>query len=434
MSLHSLGINQAQSIIKSGEVSAEELILDCLDRIDEFDQDIQAWVYLDPDYALKQARQCDTDRRKGKTTGRLHGIPIALKDIIDCALLPTENGCELFKGNIPKTDSFVVEKLKQQGAVIMGKTVTAELATFTPGKTSNPHNTEHTPGGSSSGSAAAVAAFMTPGALGTQTNGSMIRPASFCGTVGYKPTYGLIPRQGILKQSPFLDQVGVFTRHVDDAALLVEVLIGSHHQDPATHKTTVTPSLLEYCNQDPPIAPKFALVKTALWHKADTDTQAGLEQIIELLGNQVDVIDLHSDFDHVWNYLQIVNEVEIATYYHTIYQRGRDLISPSLTAQIERGQQITAKDYLNAKHQRERLNAHLNDLFFAYDALITPSALGEAPKSLKTTGDPTFCTTWNFCGTPSVNLPLLQGKNNHNMTMRGYYAVQTGSMNLLLRR
>ncbi len=412
MSLHSLGINQAVSILKNGEVSAEELVSDCLKRIEEYNPDIQAWAYLDADYALKQAKQLDTDRRKGKTTGRLHGIPVGLKDIIDSALLPTENGCELFKGNIPKTDSFVSAKLKQQGAVIMGKTVTAELATFTPGKTRNPHNPQHTPGGSSSGSAAAVASYMIPGALGTQTNGSMIRPASFCGTVGYKPTYGLIPRQGILKQSPFLDQVGVYTRHVEDAALLAEVLIGSHPTDPATIQTTVIPALLEICSQQPPMTPKFALVKTVAWPKADGDTQAGLEQIIELLGEQAEVVELHKDFDQIWDYLQTVNEVEIATYYDAIYQRGQNSISPSLTAQIERGREITAKNYLNAKHQRERLNLLLDDLFLTYDALITPSVLGEAPKSLDTTGDPIFCTPWTFCGVPAVNLPLLQGNNN----------------------
>ena len=412
MSLHSLGINQAVSILGSGKVSAEEIVTDCLKRIEDFDTGIQAWAYLNADYALKQARQCDTDRRKGKTIGRLHGIPIGLKDIIDSALLPTENGSKLFKGNIPKNDSFVAARLKQHGAVIMGKTVTAELATFSPGKTRNPHNSEHTPGGSSSGSAAAVASYMIPGALGTQTKGSMIRPASFCGTVGFKPSYGLIPRQGILKQSPFLDQVGVFTRSVDDAALLAEVLIGSHPQDNASAQNTVIPALLDTCIQEPPLPPRFALIKTAAWHRADSDTQTGFEQVVELLSNQADVIDLHSDFDQVWDYLDLINEVEIATYYDAIYQHGKKLISPSLTAQIERGQKVTAKDYLNAKQQRAHLNQILSDLFLSYDALLTPSAVGEAPKGLESTGDPIFCAPWNFCGMPAINLPLLHGKSD----------------------
>ncbi len=411
MTLHSLGINQAVSVLNKGEASSEQLVQDCLDRIDQFDPEIKAWAYLDPEYALKQARRFDNDRRKGKTSGRLHGVPIALKDIIDSASLPTEHGCDLFKGNIAKQDSFVASQLKRQGAVIMGKTVTAELATFTPGKTRNPHNTDHTPGGSSSGSAAGVASYMVPGALGTQTKGSMIRPASFCGVVGLKPTYGLIPRQGILQQSPFLDQVGVYARSVEDTALLSEVLIGSHPQDPATAQTTITPALLNTCIQEPPITPKFALVKTAAWPKANSDTQAGLEQIIELLGDQADVIDLSGDFDQVCAQLDLINEAEIATYYDAIYQRGKDLISSSLTAQIERGKEVKVKDYLNAKHQRERLNLILNDLFLTYDALITPSAIGEAPKGLESTGDPIFCAPWTFCGTPAVNLPLLQGKS-----------------------
>ena len=410
MALHSLGINQAVSVLSKGEASAEELVQDCLNRIDQFDPQIHAWAYLDPEYALKQARQRDTDRRKGKTVGRLHGVPIALKDIIDSAALPTEFGCKLFKGNIAKQDSFVATKLKRHGAVIMGKTVTAELATFTPGKTLNPHNPDHTPGGSSSGSAASVASYMVPGTLGTQTKGSMIRPASFCGVVGFKPSYGLIPRQGILQQSPFLDQVGVFTRSVKDAALLAEILIGSHKQDQATALTTVTPALLDTCIQEPPVTPKFALVKTAAWHKADNDTQAGLEQIIELLTGQADIIDLPCDFEPVNDQLDLINEAEIAMYYDAIYQRGKDLISPSLTAQIQRGKQVKVTDYLLAQQQREHLNLILDDLFFTYDALITPSATGEAPKGLESTGDPIFCAPWTFCGTPAINLPLLQGE------------------------
>ncbi len=410
MALHSLGISEAVSILNKGEVSAKELVLDCLNRIDQFESQIQAWAYINHDYALKQAQKSDTDRRKGKSTGPLHGIPIGLKDIIDSAGMPTENGCELFKGSIARQDSFVAKRLKQHGAIIMGKTVTAELATFTPGKTRNPHNSGHTPGGSSSGSAAAVAAYMVPGALGTQTNGSVIRPASFCGVVGFKPTYGLIPRQGILNQSPFLDQVGVFTRNIEDTALLAEMLIGSHDEDKASINTAVAPALLKTSHQQAPVPPKFALIKTAAWYKAETATQAGFEQIAELLGDRVDVIELHSSFNQVWDYIQTVNDAEIATYYDAIYQKGKDIISTSLCAQIERGREVTAKLYLQAKHQRQYLNSILNELFFSYDALITPAAIGEAPKGLDSTGDPTFCAPWSFCGVPTINLPLLEGE------------------------
>lgn len=409
MSLHALGINDAIGLLSKGEISAYDLITSYLERIDQFETQVQAWAYLNPDYAIEQAKKCDSERRKGKTIGRLHGIPIGLKDIIDSALLPTENGSPLFKGNISATDAFVTARLKKQGAVIMGKTVTAELATFTPGKTRNPHNPEHTPGGSSSGSAAAVASFMVAGALGTQTNGSVIRPASFCGVVGYKPSYGLIPRHGILKQSPFLDQVGVYARSVEDAAILAEVLIGSDTRDAASVNTAVAPALLDICRTQPPLPPRFAFVKTAAWPKADPDTQAAFEQLVEILGEQIDIVDLNADFDSVWSHLQTVNEAEIATYYNPIYQRGRDLISSSLTGQIERGTKITAMDYLNAKHRREHLNQLLNDIFMTYDALITPCAPGEAPKG-QATGDPVFCTTWTFCGVPAISLPLLQGE------------------------
>ena len=411
MSLHSLGINEALKLLSAGEISARELVSSCLERIEQFDPEIQAWAHLNSEYALNQASQCDTQRRKAKTLGRLHGIPIALKDIIDSALLPTENGSALFKGNIPKQDAFVTAKLKQQGAVIMGKTVTAELATFSPGKTRNPHNPKHTPGGSSSGSAASVASYMVAGALGTQTNGSMIRPASFCGTVGFKPSYGFISRRGILKQSPFLDQVGVYARSVADAALLAEILVGADSLDPATALIAVAPGLHEICIQPPPLAPKFAFIKTAAWEKANADTQAGFEQLVEVLGDQVQIIDLETDFDQVWDYLKTVNEVEIATYYDTIYQRGKEHISSGLCGQIERGQSISAKSYLQAKQKRTHLNRFLEDIFLSFDAIITPSARGEAPKDLTNTGDPCFCTPWNFCGVPAINLPLLEGEN-----------------------
>lgn len=411
MSLHSLGIVEAHKLLTAGEINSQELVASCLERIQQFDGEIQAWAHLNPDYALQQAGQCDARRRKGKSPGRLHGIPIAIKDIIDVALLPTENGSDIFKGNIPKIDAQVTAKLKQQGAVIMGKTVTTELATFSPGKTRNPHHPGHTPGGSSSGSAAAVASYMVTGALGTQTNGSVIRPASFCGTVGYKPSYGLISRRGILRQSPFLDQVGVFTRSVADAALLAEILIGADPMDPSTSQTTVTPALLETSMAEPPLPPRLAMVKTAAWDKANSDTQAGFEQVGKILGDQVSVVELPAEFDGVWEHIKTVNEAEMATYYDGIYTRGKSLISSQLCRQIERGQAITAKSYLQAKEKRRFLNQILNDIFLSFDTIITPSAPGEAPGELTSTGDPCFCTPWNFCGLPAVNLPLLEGEN-----------------------
>ena len=229
-----LGASDAARAIREGSINSVELIEACLARIRAAEPAVQAWQYLDPEYALAQARARDLDRQEGRPTGALHGVPVGIKDIIDTADMPTEDGTVLHTGRTPDRDASVVSMLRAAGAVIMGKTVTTECATYTPGKTRNPHNAEHTPGGSSSGSAAAVAAGMVPLALGSQTNGSVIRPAAFCGVYGFKPTHGLISRHGILKLSPALDQVGVFARTLEDVALLAEQLTGYDERDPDT--------------------------------------------------------------------------------------------------------------------------------------------------------------------------------------------------------
>jgi len=220
MSLNALGLMEAAAGIRDGRLSSAELVGDCLKRIDEVDRDIQAWAFLDRDHAMRQAEAADDHRQQGKATGPLHGVPVGIKDIFDTGDMPTEFGSELWAGRTPRRDAAAVARLRAAGAVILGKTVTTEYAYYNPGKTRNPHNPNHTPGGSSSGSAAAVAALMVPGAIGSQTNGSVIRPAAFCGVVGFKPSHGLIPRSGALELSRTLDHVGVFGRSVEDAALL----------------------------------------------------------------------------------------------------------------------------------------------------------------------------------------------------------------------
>ena len=226
--------NQAAAEIRTGAATSEQLVAACLRQIEIREPEVQAWTFLDPAYALQQARAADQRQAAGLPLGPLHGVPVGLKDIIDTADMPTENGTVLHAGRCPGADAAIVTALRNAGAVILGKTVTTELATYAPGKTRNPHNPAHTPGGSSSGSAAAVAAGMVPLAVGSQTNGSTIRPASYCGVFGYKPSFGLIPRDGMLRQSPHLDQVGVFARCIEDVALLAESLVGFSANDPAT--------------------------------------------------------------------------------------------------------------------------------------------------------------------------------------------------------
>jgi Asp-tRNA(Asn)/Glu-tRNA(Gln) amidotransferase A subunit family amidase len=220
MSLCSLTFTKAAADIRAGRIASVDLVEDCLRRIDAVEPRIEAWAFLDRENALRQAKAADDHRKLGKATGPLHGVPIGVKDIFDTGDMPTEFGSPLWAGRTPRRDAAAVASLRAAGAVIMGKTVTTEYAYFNPGKTRNPHDPEHTPGGSSSGSAAAVAAFMVPGAIGSQTNGSVIRPAAFCGVVGFKPTHGLIPRSGALLLSRALDHVGVFARTVADAALI----------------------------------------------------------------------------------------------------------------------------------------------------------------------------------------------------------------------
>src|SRR5258705_4742359 len=232
--LHEVGAGEAARMIREGVVTSVEFVQACLARVREVDAQVQAWMFLDPEYALGQARAADEYRMSGQPIGPLHGVPVGIKDIIDTADMPTENGSPLHAGRAPSRDASVVTMLRAAGAVIMGKTVTTEFATRHPGKTRNPHDPGHTPGGSSSGSAAAVAAGMVPLSLGSQTTGSTIRPASYCGVYGFKPTHGLIPRSGMFQLSRSLDHVGLFARSIDDIALLMEQIVGHDPGDPDT--------------------------------------------------------------------------------------------------------------------------------------------------------------------------------------------------------
>src|SRR5882724_9357597 len=241
VSLASLSATEAASKIRDGLLTSEELVSACLERIRATEPLVQAWAFLDERHALEQARAADERKRSGEPIGALHGVPVGLKDIIDTADMPTENGTVLHKGRTPPGDAAVVKMLRAAGAVILGKTVTTECAYFAPGKTRNPHNPEHTPGGSSSGSAASVGARMVPLALGSQTAGSVIRPAAFCGVHAFKPTHGLIPRTGVLQLSRTLDHIGIFARSIEDLALLAEELVGYDDGDPDTRPRARVP-------------------------------------------------------------------------------------------------------------------------------------------------------------------------------------------------
>jgi Asp-tRNA(Asn)/Glu-tRNA(Gln) amidotransferase A subunit family amidase len=407
--LHTWSATDAARAIQGGVFSSEQLIEACLARIRALEPQVQAWQALDESHVLMQARARDLDRREGRPCGPLHGVPVGLKDIIDTADLPTEDGTVLHAGRTPLSDAAVVASLRASGAVIMGKTVTTELATYTPGKTRNPHNFEHTPGGSSSGSAAAVAAGMVPLALGTQTNGSVIRPASFCGVYGFKPTHGLVPRHGILKLSRTLDTVGVFARSLDDIALVAEQIIGYDERDPDTRPRARIP-LLSVLAQEPPLPPRLAFVKTPIWERADETTREAFAELAEVLGAHCEEYRLPESLRDAWDWLRTIMETEMAFNLELEWERGRDQLSAPLRSQLERGREVRAFDYQKAVARISQLNDGFDELFSRFDALLTPAAPGTAPK-LASTGDPSFCTLWSLCGMPACSLPLMTGED-----------------------
>src|SRR5512144_1580189 len=281
--LHDLSAVEAAALIRQGVLTSRELVEGCLARVRQLEPAVQAWTYLDPDHALAQARAADEAKASGAPIGALHGVPVGLKDIIDTADMPTENGSVLHAGRTPSRDAAVTELLRAAGAVIMGKTVTTEFATRTPGKTRNPHDPAPTPGGSSSGSAAAVAAGMVPLALGSQTGGSTIRPGSYCGVFALKPTHGLISRHGMFRLSRSLDHVGLFARGVEDLGLLLEELAGHDERDPDTHPRARGP-YRSVALEEPPGAPRLGFFRTGRWNRVAADAQAAFVGLVGRLG------------------------------------------------------------------------------------------------------------------------------------------------------
>jgi Asp-tRNA(Asn)/Glu-tRNA(Gln) amidotransferase A subunit family amidase len=413
-SLAGLAATEVRRLLAEGAVSATEVAQALLARVDEVEPQVQAWAHLDRAHLLRQAEAADDEHAAGETEGPLFGVPVGVKDIIDTADMPTEDGTVLHAGRMPSDDAFVIRQLRAAGALLMGKTVTTELATYAPGKTTNPHvpanGAAHTPGGSSSGSAAAVAAGMVPLAIGTQTNGSVIRPASFCGVYGFKPSAGLIPRTGVLKQSPAFDAVGVFGRTLDDVALLAEVLAGHDPADPMT-RPRATPPLVRLAAAQAPLPPTLAWVPTPFWDRVAPDAREAFGELVELLAGRIAPFELPSTAAEAIDWHRTVMEAELAGSFIDEYERGRDQLSASLRSQIERGRTVTAMAYREALDRVPLLLAGFDNVFENFDALVTPAALGTAPAGLESTGDPLMCTLWTFLGMPCLSLPLLHGEN-----------------------
>jgi Asp-tRNA(Asn)/Glu-tRNA(Gln) amidotransferase A subunit family amidase len=393
--------------LRSGATSATALAKASLDRIGAMEPNLHAWAFIDHGLVIAQAEAADARRAAGETLGALHGLPVGVKDIYDTADLPTENGTPAHRGRRPEIDAVMVARLRAAGAVIIGKTVTSELAVYTPGPTRNPLDLTRTPGGSSSGSAAAVAARMVPLALATQTNGSTIRPASFCGVVGYKPSLGLLPRTGVLKQSSMLDQPGLMARDVGDVALIADALIGP---DPSDEQSIglAMPRLADAATRSGR-PPRFAYVRSPYWSRVDAAAQETLEAFVAGLGGAVEVVNLPPEFGDASAIHTTIMSAGIAEAFGADYVRAKELLSPVITGIVERGQKISAVEFVAALSARSALRQRFMKIAAPYDAIITPAALGIAPKFEVGTGDPIMSTIWTVLGAPALTLPLLSG-------------------------
>jgi Asp-tRNA(Asn)/Glu-tRNA(Gln) amidotransferase A subunit family amidase len=395
--LHQLGAWQAARLLARRELRAADLVRACLDRIAEREPQVHAFAHLDPDAALAMARALDA----GPLRGPLHGLPLGVKDLIDTADMPTTYGSAIYAGHRPAADAAALALCREAGALALGKTVSTEFAYFQPGPTRNPHHLEHTPGGSSSGSAAAVAAQMLPLALGTQTAGSIIRPAAYCGVVGFKPSLGRVPRAGIKSLSESLDTVGGFGRSVRDVALLGAVLTG----DARLADLPAAPDLP---------ALRIGIVRTPEWPQADADVQrlfAGLEGALAPHAARVDAaVEIPPDLVD-WVALQkSVMAFEMARSLSAERTGQRDRLGERLRALMDEGMAIDgarhAADLARVLTGRRSIDA----LFDHFDVLLAPSATGEAPPGLDATGDPLFCRGWTLLGLPCVHLPVGHGR------------------------
>jgi amidase len=387
-----LSAAEAIARLSAGDLAAEALTRACLERAEER-KSVKAWTWLDPEHALAQARSADGAGRPGL----LAGLPIGVKDIIDTVDMPTGHGSPIYRGNRPFADAACVALLRMAGGTIMGKTVTTEFANRFPGPTVNPHNPEHTPGGSSSGSAAAVADFQVPAALGTQTGGSVIRPSAYCGVVGYKPTFGEFSRSGIKLQCHNLDTLGIICRRVADLPPLRATLLGAepHRIDRDT------------------AAPRIGICRTPAWDEAAPAMQALIERSAERLGAagaHVTEVSFAPEFSNILEHHRRIFNFEAARNYAYEYEQHHEQVSQVLRDTVlTPGRELPLAAYAEAIETAEGFRRHLDEIFGAVDALLTPSAPGEAPQGLGSTGGPSFNSIWTLAWTPCITIPAGTG-------------------------
>ncbi|MBI2312316.1 MAG: amidase [Betaproteobacteria bacterium] len=399
--LFKLGVIEALDALRASRFGCADYTRALLARIYALEPQVQAFAWLDHERAMAEAEAKDREAQTGKSVGPLHGLPVAVKDIIRTRGIPTAMGSPIYDDYVPDYSARVVEKLETAGAWVLGKSVTTEFAYMTPGKTRNPWNRAHTPGGSSMGSAAAVAAGFVPAAVGTQTNGSVIRPAAFCGVVGFKPSLHLIPFAGAHIFSPTLDHMGVFTRSVADAARFAAYL----SEEPGR----IAPKIR--MGESPP---RLAAVRSPVWDRASPAQQARFLADVAALragGAQVTDIELPAAFGEGHRTLRTIMLFEAAWELSETQKRHRDRMSDFLNRSLDEGRAVADADYQAALEMRTRLIEELETFLKKFDAIVTPPAPGEAPADLSITGDPAFCTLWSLTGVPAITIPTGLGEN-----------------------
>ena len=403
--LYELTVHESASLIRSGEVSPIDLVGSMLNQIRRLEPLLKAWVYLDEDAVLKEAKLKDQQYKDGVDIGPLHGVPIGLKDIYHNASIPTTACSKVYANFVPDYDATTVSKLKQSGAIMLGKTVTTEFACSDPSPTVNPWNPAHTPGGSSSGSAVSVSSRMCPAALGSQTVGSVLRPASYNGVVGFKPTLGRVSRYGVVPVSWTLDTMGWMTRTVKDSALLLSVMSGHDPNDPISS----TESVLEFYGDSGAITnPKIGVIRDFFVEKADPETQRKFFDIVDRLtsaGADVVEVRLPDSFSNAISDQQLIMAVEGAAFHKPMFDVQAGDYQPGIRAMIQRGLDTDATSYSDALERRLRFVFDMDVMASKADVLLTPTTPSPALPDITNTGNTMFQGPWTYCGLPTITLP-----------------------------
>lgn len=405
MNLIKISAVNALEMMQKGEITSEEYVTAFLEHIKNREPEVGAWIFLDPEMALQQAREADK-RRRDKSSGKLNGLPIGIKDIIDTKDMPTENGSLIHKDRRPPEDAHLVKLLRDAGAVIMGKCVTTEFALSAPGKTKNPKDLECTPGGSSSGSAAAVSDYMIPLAIGSQTGGSVLRPASFTGILGLKPTFGTISRSGMSPISERLDHPGIYANSIDDIRLVASVILSYDKKDLDMDSNY---SFRNASNLKKPL--KFAFIKGPVWGSGDHDMQEKIKQFVDNSNLEIASVELGDDFIEAARCHEIIMNGSISRSLANYYENNKSKLHPFTIARFEAGKSVSTNSYIDAIEKAKKMKQTLSEIFLKFDAIITPAAPGQAPRDLMNTGNAIFNGYWTMLGVPAISLPLLEGKD-----------------------